>query len=216
LNQRPDYDAKLLSILREAASVFAEKGYHRASIRDISGATGVSLSGLYYYFSSKEELLFLIQDHCFGTLLSRLEDDLQGVQDPECQLRVLVRNHLHFFVDNMKEMKVLSHEADVLTGAYRQRIQEQKRQYVEALAGILSRLRNTDERETRTAALALFGMMNWIYTWYNPERDPGVEALEERMLSLFLHGYLHPAEEGEGVELPEDSRMGRSSIWRST
>ena len=50
-------------ILRTAAVIFAEKGYHQASIRDIARATRVSLSGLYYYFQSKEELLFLIEDH---------------------------------------------------------------------------------------------------------------------------------------------------------
>ncbi len=57
------FDRKLDEILRRAAAVFCARGYHQASIRDISRATRVSLAGLYYYFTSKEELLYLIQRH---------------------------------------------------------------------------------------------------------------------------------------------------------
>ena len=98
---RSRYDEKVALILRTAASIFADKGYHQASIRDISRATGLSLSGLYYYFSSKEELLFLIQDHCFGTILENLEELLTGVDEPRERLRLLIDNHLRFFVGNM-------------------------------------------------------------------------------------------------------------------
>src|SRR5690606_12783865 len=108
---RRTYDDKLERLLRIAAAVFAEKGYHPASIRDISRATGTSLSGLYYYFRSKEELLFLIQDHCFTTVLENLQARLRGVAAPDERLRILVHNHLRFFAANMNEMKVLSHEA---------------------------------------------------------------------------------------------------------
>jgi AcrR family transcriptional regulator len=101
---RTAYDEKLESILRAAAAIFAEKGYHQASIRDIARATRVSLSGLYYYFTSKEELLFLIQDHAFGTLEDTLERLLEGVTDPHRRLRLLVENHLRYFVGNMAEM----------------------------------------------------------------------------------------------------------------
>ena len=59
------------------ARIFAEKGYHSTSMRDISRETKVSLSGLYHYCKSKEELLFLIQDNCFGRVLERSKQRLQ-------------------------------------------------------------------------------------------------------------------------------------------
>ena len=74
MDARPTYDQKLAHILRVAAGIFARKGYHKASVRDISTGTGVSLSGLYYYFKSKEDLLFLIQHHCFETVLERARE----------------------------------------------------------------------------------------------------------------------------------------------
>ena len=70
------YDQKLEFILRNAARIFAEKSYHSTTMRDISRATNVSLAGLYHYCKSKEELLFLIQDNCFGRVLERLEERL--------------------------------------------------------------------------------------------------------------------------------------------
>ncbi|TVP53478.1 MAG: TetR/AcrR family transcriptional regulator [Gemmatimonadales bacterium] len=217
MEARPTYDEKLLRILRESAAIFAAKGYHRASIRDISAATDVSLSGLYYYFKSKEELLFLIQDHCFGTLHHRLDEELEGNTDPVARLRIFVRNHLRFFLSNQAEMKVLSHEADVLTGEHRAAVQKRKRAYAAAAETILTELGPPGGVEPRSATFALFGMMNWIYTWHRPDVDPDADRLAEQMTHLFLHGYRTPI--AEGVEtLPERSGGGRGdapSIWRT-
>src|SRR5947209_5213656 len=97
MNQSLDFtrhDQKLEFILRTAARIFAEKSYHSTSMRDISRATGMSLSGLYHYCKSKEELLFLIQDNCFGRVLERLEERLPEVVDPVSKLRIFIENHL--------------------------------------------------------------------------------------------------------------------------
>jgi AcrR family transcriptional regulator len=197
-DERTAYDEKLESILRTAAGIFAEKGYHQASIRDIARATRVSLSGLYYYFNSKEELLFLIQDHAFGTLLANLERLIEGVDDPHRALRLLMENHLRYFVHNMAEMKVLSHEADALSGEYRQRVNAKKRRLTEIAMGVLRDLRPGGDVDLRVAAFSLFGMMNWLYNWYRPERDAPVEQLIEDMHRIFLHGFL-PV----GAQVPE-------------
>ena len=187
---RRAYDDKLALILRTAAAIFADKGYHDSSIRDISRATGISLSGLYYYFRSKDELLFLIQDHCFGVVLESAQQALRGETDPETRLRLFIENHLRFFVNNMKEMKVLSHEAGSLTGDYQRVVNAKKRQYTELLARVLGELVPTSNAaERRVAAFSLFGMMNWIYNWYNPERDVPVAELARNMCQLFLFGY---------------------------
>lgn len=215
MDERPRYDEKLAQILKEATVVFAEKGYHRASIRDIASATGVSLSGLYYYFNSKEELLYLIQVHCFETLLERAREQLDPEMPPEARLRLLVRNHLRFFLSNMREMKVLSHEADILSGRYLREVGAMKRDYVDLLAGILEELRpDPNGADVRIAALSLFGMLNWIYTWYRPDRDPGAEELTDQMLHIFLNGF----RSGE-VARTEPEMVGgeedEPSIWRN-
>src|SRR3954469_1415652 len=100
-NDLSRYDQKLELILRTSARIFAEKSYHSTTMRDISRATNVSLAGLYHYCHSKEELLFLIQDNCFGRVLERLEERLHESADPISRLRIFIENHLSFFAGNM-------------------------------------------------------------------------------------------------------------------
>lgn len=213
---RSAYDEKLENILRTAASIFAEKGYHQASIRDIARATRVSLSGLYYYFDSKEELLFLIQDHAFGTLDETLERLLEGVTDPHRKLRLVVENHLRYFVGNMAEMKVLSHEAASLAGEYRDRVNARKRRLTDRVMEILGELQPDNGMDLRVATFSLFGMMNWLYNWYRPDRDLPVERLAEDMSRLFLGGFLQ--RDGSGVPAGAmEAAPGEQnpSIWRT-
>lgn len=185
---------KLDHILACATHVFYEKGYEGASIRDISRRSGVSLAGLYYYVESKEKLLYLIQKHCFATLLARQEEQLAASgRDPETKLRWLIRNHLRFFLQNPQAMKVLSHEADSLTQPYAREVADIKRAYYRLCRGILEELkrrRGLKHLDTRLGVLSLFGMMNWIYTWYNPKLDPDGDALADRMANIFFEGVL--------------------------
>lgn len=212
---RTAYDEKLESILRAAAAIFAEKGYHQASIRDIARATRVSLSGLYYYFTSKEELLFLIQDHAFGTLEETLDRLLEGVTDPHRKLRLLMENHLRYFLGNMAEMKVLSHEAGSLTGEYRDRVNARKRRLTERAMSILEELDTRSGIDLRVATFSLFGMMNWLYNWYRPGKDVPVEQLADHMSRLFLGGYLQDGTEVPAGALEAAPGENAPSFWRS-
>ncbi len=183
-------------ILRHAADVFCEKGYEGASMRDLSRATKMSLAGLYYYFESKEKLLYLIQKHTFTTILEHLSDRLEGVTDPQDRVRIFIQNHLDYFLANRKAMKVLSHESDALKGEFGEEIRAIKREYfrtcVELVAGVMRSggVQSSQREQRRIAALSLFGMMNWIYTWYNPRVDADAGVLAAEMCDIFLHGVL--------------------------
>src|SRR5664279_5772804 len=77
------FDRRLAEILDYATEIFADKGYEGASMRDLSRLSGISLAGLYYYFNSKEKLLYSIQKHTFNNILDRLRERLSGECDPE-------------------------------------------------------------------------------------------------------------------------------------
>lgn len=189
-----DSQAKLQHILRHAARVFSEKGFEGASIRDISRATGISLSGLYYYFESKQKLLYLIQIHAFTSILQGLERGLAQVSAPDDRLRLLISNHIGYFLQNPVEMKVLAHEEDALEEPYRREVAEIKRRYYELARQIFEELRRkglAGRVNPRLAVLSLYGMMNWIYKWHNPKVDPRAEALAETMAGIFLHGVMN-------------------------
>lgn len=193
-----DSQAKLLHIIRRSAQVFAERGFEGASIRDISRATGVSLSGLYYYFESKQKLLYLIQKNSFTYIADRLSSRLDGVRDPQVRLRLLVQNHLEYFLSHPCEMRVLSHEEEALKEPFRKEVAAIKRRYYNLAREIFDALAaeaSASVLNPRIAVLSLFGMMNWVYKWHNPEVDPGAEELTDSIVGIFLHGVLPgPAE----------------------
>jgi AcrR family transcriptional regulator len=184
------FDRRLSKILVHATAVFYEKGYEGASMRDLARSSGMSLSGLYYYFESKEKLLYLIQKHTFSTIVERLRERLDEVSDPEQCIRVFILNHLEYFLINEKAMKVLSHEADVLKNGYGAEVAAIKREYYRICVGLLDDFKSAKglEFSSRMAVLSLFGMMNWIYTWYNPRVDADAEELSRGMGDIFLHG----------------------------
>jgi AcrR family transcriptional regulator len=184
------FDKRLAEILTHATGVFCEKGYEGASMRDLSRASGMSLAGLYYYFESKERLLFLIQKHTFSTIVQRLKARLTGVSDPEQRIRIFILNHLEYFLANPASMKVLSHEADALKNGFASEVAAIKREYYRICVGLLDELKRERELQfsTRIAVLSLFGMMNWIYTWHNPRVDADAQSLAREMGDIFLRG----------------------------
>jgi len=187
------YDDKLQQILKTSAKIFAEKGFHHTSVRDISRATRMSLSGLYYYFTTKEELLFLIQERCFVTLLQRWEQAANSTLDIRARIRAFAENHLSFFLHHMPEMKVMAHEDESLTGEFNDRILVLKRRYVKVIMDLIGELQTQEGGkgiDLRVATFALFGMMNWIYTWYQPKRDLPLPQLIEQMLRIYFFGLL--------------------------
>lgn len=216
-NDQSRHDQKLELILRTSARIFAEKSYHSTSMRDISRATGVSLAGLYHYCKSKEELLFLIQDHCFGRVLERVEERIRGVGDPFEKLRIFIDNHLSFFAANMAEMKVLSHEAESLAGDLHTKVSTRKEKYAKLARRILRDIQESQPANARidltVATYALFGMMNWIYNWYDPSGKLSVNQLVDNITNLFLRGFL--TSEVEEFALTKSRTSGNVNVWRT-
>jgi TetR/AcrR family transcriptional regulator, cholesterol catabolism regulator len=186
------YDRRLAEILAHATAVFCEKGYEGASMRDLSRASGMSLAGLYYYFESKERLLFLIQKHTFTTIVQRLKARLEGVTDAEGRIRIFILNHLDYFLANQAAMKVLTHEDESLKNGFAAELAAIKREYYRICVGLLDELKRERglEFSTRIAVLSLFGMMNWIYTWHNPRVDADAASIAGEMGDVFLRGVM--------------------------
>ena len=223
MNQSLDfsrYDQKLEFILRNAARIFAGKGYHSTTMRDISRETQVSLAGLSHYCKSKEELLFLIQDNCFGRVLERLQERLQEANGAVEKLRLVIENHLSFFAANMAEMKVLSHEADSLAGEMHEHVSGKKQEYTRLVRKILSEVQQAQKGggpkvDLTVATYALFGMMNWIYNWYDPRGKLSVNDLVDNITRLYLSGCLAGMPVEELQSRAKTSKAERLSVWRA-
>jgi AcrR family transcriptional regulator len=187
----PTYDHRREHLLTTAARVFAAHGFAGTSMRDLARASSMSLAGMYYYVESKDDLLFQIQKSCFEKVTEGAGCVVRGASGAEDKLAAFIKHHIEFFVSHMAEMKVLAHEAESLSGDMLEGIRRLKRRYVNMLVELLSALDGQPDGRARRhiAAYTLFGMMNWIYTWYDPAGPVGADELADTMTRLFLNGY---------------------------
>ncbi len=186
------YDERLDHLLAQAARVFAEKGYHSTTMRDLAAASEMSLAGMYYYVRGKEDLLALIQERCFSRVLEGARRAVSAARggDPLERLQAFIRHHVAFFTSHMAEMKVLSHEANSLAGERQRRVNAIKRRYVDLLEGLLKEAVDETPVERSAAAYVLFGMMNWIYNWYDPAGEIDPQRLADLIARIFLGGFV--------------------------
>jgi AcrR family transcriptional regulator len=165
------YDERLERLLTTAADVFAEKGYHPTTMRDLARATGMSLAGMYYYVRSKEDLLYLVLDRCFARVLERARE-LEAPGDPADRVRAFVRHHVAFFAQHMAEMKVLSHEAESLAGERAVALRSKQRAYADLLERLVGELAPAATPGDRRVAVFFNDTATTeIYTWYRPEGE---------------------------------------------
>jgi TetR/AcrR family transcriptional regulator, cholesterol catabolism regulator len=192
--RRPATQQKLDTLLATSAALIAAKGFEATSLRDVSRALGVSLAGLYHYFESKEELLYQIQYRTFATLLAEQEATAALPGNPEERLRRLVVGHLAFFERHPAELKVCTYELESLNGQRYRNTEVVRRRYYRLMATVLAELMGEsaanggEPRARRHAALFVFGMLNWIFMWYDPAKHGTVDDIGEGMLDLVLNG----------------------------
>ncbi|MFC2173673.1 TetR/AcrR family transcriptional regulator [Acidobacteriota bacterium] len=186
------YDEKLSRVLNASAALFAEQGYERATIREVSHATNMSLAGLYYYFRSKDELLFLIQLRTFESLIARLNAIIEEEKDARLCLGKMIKMHFEYFIGNMHDLKICSREIESLKGAFYQKVAEKRKDYFDLTLSIFEKIAGTTDGsmpDSRLAALYLFGTLNWIYQWYRPGRYPSPEVMADRLTGIYLYGF---------------------------
>jgi AcrR family transcriptional regulator len=170
------YDANIDYILHAAAEVFAEKSFGLASIRDIAAHARISFPRIYYYLRNKEELLYLISKRAFEQLSTRAEAQTAGVQDAEEKLKLFIKAHIEYELDNVAEMKVLIREAGSLSGRNATQITRQMREYSNLCRRIIEQVADThgaalDRETSRILTSLLFGAMNSVFGWYESARD---------------------------------------------
>jgi AcrR family transcriptional regulator len=187
-------------ITQAALQVFARKGYHQASIREIARAAQLSLAGLYHYVGSKDELLFLVVDEALEALLGKLEAALAEALTPEARLRALIRTHLEVAFNHGAALKVVNRDVEVLAGSHRAVATEKRQAYLlrglEILRALDAGGRTGDE--LLAATNLLLGMLNGIATRPFLGQGREIEALTAQVAGLFLHGFLGARGEDHG------------------
>lgn len=188
VRRNSQYEKRLASILKAASKVIAKDGYEGASVREVAAKAKIGLSGIYYYFKSKDELLYALQHHAFSTLTDNLRERLQKAASPEDKLKAVIDNHFEYFSSNMDNLKVCVHEIESLSGKYYKSVLEVRQEYFRLVRGAVAEVAESRNYGTNLAALALFGSLNWVYMWYDPQKNPDVNRVSDQFLKVFLNG----------------------------
>ncbi len=179
-------------VVGRAALAIAEHGYHGMSMRDLARATGRSLASFYHLFGSKEEILFELQQRAFERLLDSASAAATAPGTPEDRLRAFVSNHVRTFVLEPAVMRVLVQEASALPPERRSVIRALKERYFalgeSLLAPLAAQGAAKDAGEIVRSTYCLFGMLNWIYGWYDPAEHGDADLLAETILSMTVRG----------------------------
>jgi len=176
-------------LTREAARLFAERGFHGTSMDALAQALGVQKGSLYSLTGSKQELLFATMREgatAFHAALDEVGDDAPAVE----RIRLALRGHLRVVAEQIDVATVFTREWRYLEGDYRDEILDERRRYEERWRalfreGVESGGLRTD-LDTGAAALLVLSAANWAYTWLTPGRD--TEQLADRFTAILVDG----------------------------
>jgi TetR/AcrR family transcriptional regulator, cholesterol catabolism regulator len=176
-------------LTREAARLFAERGFHGTSMDALAQALGVQKGSLYSWIGSKQELLFETMKEgarAFHAALDAVPDDLPAIE----RIRLALRAHLGVVASQLEVATVFTREWRYLDEAYRSEILAERRRY-EARFRALFR-EGVEEGELRVdldagaAALLALSAANWAYTWLRPGGD--TDELADRFTAILVDG----------------------------
>jgi len=192
--------AGLDDILGKSCALMARRGFHGTSMRDLAAETGRSLAGLYHYFRSKEDLLFLINYHGFTTLnetWARMDSDFLH---PAEKLYGFIFFHTRYFAEHIDEMRVMTWGTQELPMERAKEIEKLKARYTGSARDVVggyythSTGEAMEDRRLERETYILFGMMNWIFGWYSPRKHGNVGDLIGDIYRTFIHGFANSDE----------------------
>jgi TetR/AcrR family transcriptional regulator len=162
-----DYGEKRHAILRQAAALFAERGYDRTSMSGIAEALGVSKALFYHYYKAKDDLLFdIIRSH-----LVELVEAAEGADDPARpaaeRLGRLIAAILDCYRDADAEHKIQINHLAQLPQQRQAELKALERRLVDVMAGVVAALNpSLPPRHVKPLAMSIFGTLNWKYMWF--------------------------------------------------
>jgi AcrR family transcriptional regulator len=184
-------------LTREAARLFAERGYHGTSIGDLAKALGVQKGSLYAHIESKQDLLYEAMREgaeAFHAALDAIPDDLKVTE----RIRLALRAHLRVVKEQLDVATVFVREWRYLEGERAAEFLAERRRYEERFRALFREGREVGELRTdlddQAAVLLVLSAANWAYTWLPPDAE--TDELADRFFAILVdgvRGYSTPA-----------------------
>ena len=175
-------------LLHAAARLFVEKGFDATTTRDIAQAVGMRSGSPFYHFRSKQDLLKAAIADGLETGYRRLQAAVEGIDDAEQRLRIMIRIHLGNLLEGGCQAPMLLYETRSLDAAARAEIAAITDRYQKPWQSTLDELALSG-RLRRSAApvrLYIFGMLNWSTQWYRVDGPLSLDQLSEYAIDMLL------------------------------
>jgi len=176
-------------LTREAARLFAERGFHGTSMGDLAEALGVQKGSLYSLTGSKQELLFETMREgarTFHAALDEVPDDAPALE----RVRLALRGHLRVVAEQLDVATVFTREWRYLEDGYREQILAERHRYEERWRALFQEGVESGgfrvDLDAGAATLLVLSAANWAYTWLTPGRD--TDELADRFLAILVDG----------------------------
>ncbi|MFJ2114078.1 TetR/AcrR family transcriptional regulator [Streptomyces sp. NPDC087850] len=206
-------------ILKQAARLFAERGFHGVGVDEIGAAVGISGPGLYRHFAGKDAMLAELLVGISSRLLDggRLRVREAGPDDPAALLASLIDGHIDFALDDRALITLHDRELDRLRDSDRKLVRQFQRQYVELWVAVVRDLHpHIPEVRARGAVHAVFGLLNSTPHLGSYGAGLPTRTATENLLRRLAHGAFaalsDPAEVAE--EAPGVTRLGADKETR--
>jgi TetR/AcrR family transcriptional regulator, cholesterol catabolism regulator len=180
-------------ILNSAVRLFAERGYRAVSMDDVAAGLQYTKSVIYYYFKSKNEILWQIFTRNFERFSGDIEA-LAAVEEPVVQkFTKMVKVHALNVMNNMDSTAVYNHESAELTPAQRQRLNGMHRNYDMLFESVYQRgvaegvFRNMP---VHIAVGGCLGMCNWLHAWFNEKGPLSAPQIADLFTGILENGYI--------------------------
>jgi len=178
-------------IMRVAARLFDEVGYHGVNMETIAQAAGLKKPTLYHYVSSKDEILFQIHEALIDALRGKTMERRAAGHGPEEILAGVcsdIFEQMHDFPGYVRAF--FEHMRD-LDSERRAKIRQERNAYLAEVIAVLEdgmKMKLFKRADPRLTALAMLGMCNWGYQWYRPKHDGAPEQVARTLWGIFREG----------------------------
>lgn len=192
---RPRNFEKAEQIKDTVARLFAEKGYHGTSMRDVGNEIGMSKSSMYNYFKSKEDILFHLMNDAMDEALETLQAICRADHSPDEKLNAVLDFYARYYAGDQDRLTLLVNELPSLSDDHQKIVKKKDRDYVKLIRSILDELTEAGRMKSihpTVATFAFFGMVHYTIKWYDKSGTVSPEELAGLFVEIFTKGILKP------------------------
>ncbi len=182
-------------IIAVARQIFFEKGYEKATTREISERAGISKAALYYHFKSKEDILFAIVNQASDELINNMKRALAKNQQEGLAVKegiaAISCEYLRTFFANLDSIKILLHDIEYLRPELKEIIRQKEKQNVHQLREYVVGLQKSGRlkgHNPTALTFILIGMMHWLYFWFDAQGELSLDDMNEIIADVFVNG----------------------------